>query len=106
MGATWRAVEGGDVGGVDGVQQVADREDAGALVRRRGVDERAEGAGVELDAAGAGEFVVGDPVAGEDDGVAVEVAARSGVEVFDRHGLDAVPADDAVTRVRVVRGLE
>ena len=48
-----------------------------------------------MEACSAGEFVVGDPVAGEDDGVAVDRASGVGVEVFDLDGADAALADDA-----------
>ena len=56
------AVEGGDVGGVDRVQQVADGEDAGVDRGERGIDKGALGFWVHGEAGGAGEFVIGDPV--------------------------------------------
>jgi hypothetical protein len=88
------AVEGGDVGGVDGMQRVADGEDPRQVGAQRGVDERALARGVERDPGSAGELVVGDLVAGEDDGVALDGASFPGVEVLDLHGLDVGSPDD------------
>jgi hypothetical protein len=77
------AVERGDVGGVDGVQQVAGREDAGDAGAQGAVDAGPAGGGVDVQAGGAGELVVGDPVSGGDDGVAADGAPGPGVEVLD-----------------------
>ena len=60
------AVEGGDVGGVDRVQQVADGEDAGST----GARQRLSTGGLRFlgrhsgEAGSAGEYVIGDPVTG------------------------------------------
>ena len=89
------SVESGDIGGVDRMGEVADGEHAGGGGRLPCVDEGAARVGVDLEVGGAGQFVVGDPVAGEDDGVAVDRAARVGVEVLDLDRADAALADDA-----------
>ncbi len=75
----------------DAVEGVADREDA----RRRGTEGRvhagAPGAGVQGDAAAAGQFVIGDPVAGEDHRVAGEDPCAA-VPVADGHAGQPAPA--------------
>ena len=76
-------VEGRDVGGVDGVQEVARREDSLRAGAQRGVDERAEVALIDVDAPQSGELVVRNPVAGEHDGVAVDDAPLPRAEILD-----------------------
>jgi hypothetical protein len=88
-------VQSRDIGGVDRVGEVADGEHAGDAGGLSCVDERAARVGVDLEAAGAGQFAVRDPVAGQDDGVAVDRASRMGVKVLDLDGADAAVADDA-----------
>jgi hypothetical protein len=70
------AVERGDVGGVDGVEQVAGGEDAGCTGAQGAVDAGSAGGGVDVQAGGAGEFAVGDPVPGGNDGVAADGPPR------------------------------
>ena len=49
---------------------------------------------VDIEARGTGEFVVGDPVAGQDNGVALDDPAGSGVEVFEFDRCHGRLADD------------
>ena len=99
------AVEGGDVGGVDGVQRGCPAaKTPGAARAQRGVDARARSVpGSRSRPAEPGELVVGDPVAGEDDGVARDAAAGAGAQVLELDGLDPLPApirDDPGARRR------
>ncbi len=66
------SVQSGAVGGVDGVQQVADCEHPGSAGPQAGVHHGPARRRVHCESAGAGQFVVGDPVAGEHHGVAVD----------------------------------
>ena len=89
------AVEGGDIGGVDGVGEVADGVDAGSAGRLGCIDEGAERVCVDRESRGASEFVVWNPVAGDDDGVAFDDPACAGIEVFYFDRVDAWGADDS-----------
>ena len=88
------AVECGDVGGVDGVGEIADGEDVRSARGLAGVDGWASCPGVHVQASGARELVIGDPVAGEHHGVAGHGAARMGFEVLYLDGVDPITADD------------
>jgi hypothetical protein len=87
-------VQGGDVRGVDRVQQVACPEDAGHGRAQGRVNHRALVPGVDLGAAGPGQLVIGDPVPAEDHGVAVEDAPLAAVQVLQLDGPDPVAPDD------------
>ena len=89
------SVQGGDVGGVDRVQQVAGGEDAVGGGAQRGVHDRSSVLGVDLDAAQAGQFVVGNPAPGEDHRVAGEGAPSPGVDVL--HRLEFIRRKDGVS---------
>ncbi len=68
------AVQRGDVGGVDRMAEIADREHAGGRGRQRRVDDRCETAGVDLESGGASKLVIGNPVSGENDAVTGDVS--------------------------------
>jgi hypothetical protein len=89
------SVQGGDVGGVDRVEQVADREDAVGGGAQPGVHDGAQVLGVDLETAQAGQFVIGNPVPGEDHGVAGEGPPLPVIEVLELDRADPVPADHA-----------
>ena len=77
------AVERADVGGLGGVQQVAGGEDARPLGAQRAVDARRAAARHHRQPGAAGQLVVGDPVAGEDDRVAGEPATVGQLDRLD-----------------------
>ena len=68
----------------------------GRLVRNAVIDKGAKGSRVHVQPGAAGEFVIGNPVAGQHQGVALDDAALSGVDVLDLDGLQRGLADDAV----------
>jgi len=88
------AVERSDVGRVDGMQQIADREDPRTTGSQGRVDDRSKRVRIHVQPRGPGEFVVGHPVAGEHQGVALDDAARPGVQMLELHGLQRGLADD------------
>ena len=76
------------------VQEVARREDARPGAAQRGIHGRATRGRVELQAGHHGQLVIGDPVGGEDDGVALDGSRPTGVEIGQLDLLDArAPVD-------------
>ena len=74
------------------VEQVARREDAGHRRAKGGVHPRAARAGIDGEAGQPRQLVVRDPVAGEDDGVALDGTRHARAAIRHLHGFDAPPA--------------
>ena len=89
------AVERGDVGRVDGVQQVSRGEDARMTGTQGRIDQRPAGAGIHDQSSGTRELVVGHPVTRQDERVALDDATRTGVDVLELDGPQRRLADDA-----------
>ena len=88
------AAEGGHVGRLRAVQQVARGEDARPRRAERRVHAGTARAGVQLEPAHHSELVVGDPVGREHDGVALDRAGGAAVEVGELDLLHPRPPVD------------
>ena len=86
------AVERCDVGRLGSVENIAGREDPGTRRAQAGIDGGPAGRAGRADAGQDRELVVGDPVGGEDDQVALDLAGRAGVEVGELDRLDPAAA--------------
>ena len=95
-------IEGSDVSRVDRVDDVPSGEEPIPLGPQGGVDGWPQGPGIQCDPGGASEFVIGDPVAGEDNGVARDGASYAGGYIFDFDGASKM-AGRALIRARKKR---
>jgi hypothetical protein len=89
------AVEGCDVGGVDGMDQVPCREYSGPAGPQARVDQGAEAATIEFDSGRSCKFVVRYPIPGEHNAVAFNKPADARVDVLNFDPLKVWAADDA-----------
>jgi hypothetical protein len=88
------ARERGDVGDLSAMQDVAGREQARTGGAKPGIHRGGAARCVELGSREDRELVVGNPVGGEDDEVAFELADSAAVEVGELDRLDPPPAAD------------
>ncbi len=88
------SAERGNVGGLGPVEDVAGGEHARARGVERGVHGRPPGAGVKHRPGRVGELVVGDPVRGKDDQVALDRPGGARLEVGELDRLDSPAAAD------------
>ena len=75
------AAERGHVRGFRGVHEIAGRENIGNAALQRSVHGRPAGTGVDIDPGQPGQFLIGNPVAGDHERVAVHHPGLAGAQV-------------------------